>query len=412
MVNQLEQLHWFNFRDLPSKKETLDNVFLCFLKTLCGFANHPIYLKMQNGRESFLETYRHSQNEIIRLNKVGVHFFLYEPICSYLEGKTFNRSFYSELEHEVDLNLLRCVELDSIKQYIENNNLTKVTIHSGDYNIEKFLSYYSPYMTLLCDDLFLKNYSVFETTPGKIITKKFICANWRYTKHRHLLAAYVSSLESNYSWYYHATVQTLEQDLFFNLNSWKSKHPKYYNQIQKGTDLLNENSPVLLDMSDAEVTVIQDAFTHYYPNVNNNYKWENPARNNGTHNLLEKFYNESFCDIVTESRFAQHTANFSEKLFQSVKYLTPFILIAPPQTLKYAREFGFKTFGEFWDESYDECWNHEERLLKIFALIDSIDAMSLSELGDLYKAMTDTLSHNYFMLLEKSPFKTIQKHDQ
>ena len=68
--------------------------------------------------------------------------------------------------------------------------------------------------------------------------------------------------------------------------------------------------------------------------------------------------------------------------------------MAPPGTLKYLHEHGYKTFDKFWDESYDSCTNHEERLYKIFEVIEYIESKSIEELKDIYKEMESILSHN------------------
>jgi hypothetical protein len=72
----------------------------------------------------------------------------------------------------------------------------------------------------------------------------------------------------------------------------------------------------------------------------------------------------------------------------------PFILLAPPGTLQYMHEHGYKTFNDFWDESYDLCTNHEERLGKIFEVIRYIESKSIEELKEIYKEMESILLHN------------------
>ena len=109
---------------------------------------------------------------------------------------------------------------------------------------------------------------------------------------------------------------------------------------------------------------------------------------------MSDFYFESFIDIVNETRFGQPTANFSEKVFQSMQYMRPFIVVAPPKTLEYIRSLGFKTFNEFWDESYDEEKDHGERLAKLFALMDTLFAMSNDEQRNLYEKLVPILEHN------------------
>ena len=83
-------------------------------------------------------------------------------------------------------------------------------------------------------------------------------------------------------------------------------------------------------------------------------------------------------------------------------------MVAPPNTVKYIKESGFKTFSDFWDEGYDSCLNHEERLIKIFQLIDWIDEQPLDKLKDMYRQMKDIVEYNYELLVSKTPFKSIQ----
>ncbi|NBP58832.1 hypothetical protein EBU71_20265, partial [bacterium] len=59
---------------------------------------------------------------------------------------------------------------------------------------------------------------------------------------------------------------------------------------------------------------------------------------------------------------------------------------------------GFKTFGEFWDESYDDELNHEQRLIKIFKVIDTIDSWSLEWCRDFLVKMQPIFEHNIEVL--------------
>jgi hypothetical protein len=73
-------------------------------------------------------------------------------------------------------------------------------------------------------------------------------------------------------------------------------------------------------------------------------------------------------------------------------------LVAPPKSLEYLHLLGFKTFNEFWDESYDDELDHEARLKKIFRLIDNIDSYQIDDLQMLYEKMKGIIEHNFNML--------------
>ena len=262
-------------------------------------------------------------------------------------------------------------------------------------------------MKLLCDDLFLKNQTVFNNVGPELtydFTKKFISTNWRYCKHRHLIAAYLTKFESHLSWYYEVDEPVFVDGLWFDIDDWTKNHPEHFRLVVEGMRMLNWQAPLILDATNAGVTKLIDGCQTYYP-VDD---YSTPAISNQMNNSLEKFYRDSFVDIVTESRFAQPTANYSEKVYQAILHRKPFIVVAPPNVVKYIKESGFKTFSEFWDESYDSCLNHEERLIKIFQLIDWIDEQPLDKLKEMYKQMKDIVEYNYELLVTKTPFKSIQ----
>jgi hypothetical protein len=85
----------------------------------------------------------------------------------------------------------------------------------------------------------------------------------------------------------------------------------------------------------------------------------------------------------------------------------PFILVAPPHTLSYLKTFGFKTFSNWWDESYDSEEDHYKRIIKIFDLIDYINLKSLDELKIIYAEMFDVLEHNKEILKNLSFNNTV-----
>ena len=84
---------------------------------------------------------------------------------------------------------------------------------------------------------------------------------------------------------------------------------------------------------------------------------------------------------------------------QAIMHKLPFVLVAPPLTLKYIKEAGFRTFDEFWDESYDEETIHSKRMLKIFGVIDYINSKTLHELQVIIERMAEILNHNFVIFL-------------
>ena len=86
----------------------------------------------------------------------------------------------------------------------------------------------------------------------------------------------------------------------------------------------------------------------------------------------------------------------------------PFIAFASKNYLCHLRQMGFRTFGDFWDETYDG-YQGRDRYLLILKLIDTIANKSRSELNDIYWKMKYTLDHNYNLLATQSYTTKITK---
>jgi hypothetical protein len=391
-----DHIHWFNFPQLESKSHSLD---LVLVKKLFNLLNKqtPMIIHTLNDSMTVLENIKH--NDVEYLNSVGIDIYLYEPLVSYYIGEHnqhMNPQFYFEFAGNEDVDLIRAKELDSIHAYIINNNLTNVTVHTCDYDVEKYYPYYNN-MKLITDDVFIKLYTLSRRPlppPVNKIEKKFISLNWRYTTHRHIIAAYLKSTDSAFlSWRYKCNLETFRKNLWFDIDKWKNT--KQYNNLLSGMSQLDIESPVTLDTREVAVDLNTDYQSYplqqYAPEISVFLK-------KSTNDIISDIYTKAFIAVVNESRFAQPTGNFSEKVIQAMLHKLPFILVAPPNTLRYMREMGFKTFSEFWDESYDEITCNADRMLKILQLIDSINDKSMEELESIREKIQDIVKYNYTLV--------------
>lgn len=355
----------------------------------------PVVLNDKNRKSmAYLHNgYIKELDELTHTSDEPIHIYLYEPLCSYdtKQPSDLARNFYNEFPSDVDINNLRAYELDSIYNYAIRNNL-KVIVHTGDYNANKYYPYYNSHLELVCDDLFLAVCTKVLDKNKELstnLTKKFISLNWRHTNHRQLIASFLAEEDGYLSWYYNSDFNDATENAVFNLLEWESKHPDLYKKLKRGCELINSNAPYVVDIDANTMTVggMWPQHVEYEEGVS-------PAQFNKQKNTLEKYYRDIFLDIVTETRFSQPTGNFSEKALQAIQYQKPFILVAPPYTLEYLKTYGFKTFNEFWDESYDTELDHGERLAKIFYIINTILDKSIEELREMYEKMIPIVTHN------------------
>jgi len=92
-----------------------------------------------------------------------------------------------------------------------------------------------------------------------------------------------------------------------------------------------------------------------------------------------KDYESTNIEIVLETLFDDLRIHLTEKILRPIACGQPFILAGTYGSLNYLRSYGFKTFNECWDESYDLEPDSEKRLIKITNLMKHIDCWDLTE---------------------------------
>ena len=126
----------------------------------------------------------------------------------------------------------------------------------------------------------------------------------------------------------------------------------------------------------------------------------------------------TFCLLVTENTIENmnktHNIEFdskinlrdgmithiTEKTTRAIIYGMPFILVSSPLSLQTLKEYGFKTFDKWWDESYDMELDWKDRLILIENLIVQISNWSIEKCKKVYNEMIPILTHNRMRYLE------------
>jgi len=152
----------------------------------------------------------------------------------------------------------------------------------------------------------------------------------------------------------------------------------------KFTDLLIENN-LLVHCQTTCNTVDPDLNVHYA-----DHQFKNPAWT--PTNQLENYvgpstassvssaefdtndYNSTEIEVVLETMFDDSRLHLTEKSLRPIACGQPFILASAHGSLEYLRSYGFKTFGDIWDETYDLIEDSKDRLIKIVAIMQQIAA--------------------------------------
>lgn len=103
---------------------------------------------------------------------------------------------------------------------------------------------------------------------------------------------------------------------------------------------------------------------------------------------------DSLLYLVTETVATGRRLHLTEKTFKPIAMGMPFILIGTKGSLKYLKSYGFKTFEDIWDESYDEA-NDDDRIQQIAKLLKNLDSLSIKDKHDLFNRCIPIIEHNW-----------------
>jgi hypothetical protein len=122
--------------------------------------------------------------------------------------------------------------------------------------------------------------------------------------------------------------------------------------------------------------------------------YDNKANVFETHHQLIAMQ-ESFLYVCTETVFDYPHPYLSEKAYKGITSKRPFIILGAPNSLQLLKDYGFKTFDHWWDESYDSEQSIDRRLIKVYAIIKKVCNLSVGELKNMCDEMSPILEYNF-----------------
>ena len=163
-------------------------------------------------------------------------------------------------------------------------------------------------------------------------------------------------------------------------------------------------------ISQKELYTEMDTLVKNKKNVYESFSHESPGYIFTVRDETIDIYKSSYISLVTETFFYEDDYIITEKVYKPIIHYHPFIVLGSPYTLKHMRSIGFKTFGDFWDESYDEEENNDTRFEKVFNLLMKFDKMPIEELHKLYIDMISTLKYNYDLIVGRGSMKQLTEN--
>lgn len=104
---------------------------------------------------------------------------------------------------------------------------------------------------------------------------------------------------------------------------------------------------------------------------------------------------QSLIYVPTETVYWGRRTHLTEKTFKAIALGLPFILVATAGSLDYLHEYGFRTFSDVWNESYDQEQDDFARLEKVAELLKDIDNLSAREKTQIWRATQTNVIWNW-----------------
>lgn len=148
-------------------------------------------------------------------------------------------------------------------------------------------------------------------------------------------------------------------------------------------DKINITSNSLLNLYQQHSTVLEVRYQDNLIDVDANQN-----------NFKAPWLSNAFINIVAETVFNYPYPYLTEKTFKCFWHGSPFVIAGASNSLSYLKSIGFKTFANWFDESYDSIQDPEQRLMSVLDTLDIISKWSLEKCQDVYNKMQSVITHN------------------
>lgn len=143
----------------------------------------------------------------------------------------------------------------------------------------------------------------------------------------------------------------------------------------------------------------QEDFLYWYNNFHNVKSFDELTIEDqylpNSHTVINLINKSNYydIDIVFETCSVGKTFMITEKTIRSFITKKPFIVYSSPDFINKLKKLGFKTFGEFWSESYDK-YCLKKRYEKILKIVNDVSNMPENEYFDMISNMQEICEFN------------------
>ena len=118
------------------------------------------------------------------------------------------------------------------------------------------------------------------------------------------------------------------------------------------------------------------------------------------HKLIhEEYFNQAYFNYVVETHFDNDTIFLTEKTFNPILNLQPFVIVGNPGSLRLLKDLGYKTFDTVIKEEYDNIINHKDRMSQILKISFDLTNLSHKHHMRIQQIISQSLQHNQKLFL-------------
>jgi hypothetical protein len=177
-----------------------------------------------------------------------------------------------------------------------------------------------------------------------------------------------------------------------------------YNVFKQGLEHNHISAPRICQYENVDISTVANKYCNIYPDIKQVFDqaalpmlFPGETTQQMTSCWLTNF-NEAADSVVyvpTETVYFGQRTHITEKTFKAIALEMPFVLMAPAGSLSYMREYGFQTFDNVFDESYDLETDDILRTEKVVKLLKDLDTLSVKERQQIHRACLPAVEHNY-----------------
>lgn len=157
----------------------------------------------------------------------------------------------------------------------------------------------------------------------------------------------------------------------------------------------------------------------YYKNYhykNHRFQVDIDLENHTPLNFVSSCYSASYeaddykccaIDVVLETLYDDTRQHLTEKILRPIACGKPFLLMSTPGALRYLKSYGFRTFSDFVDESYDDISDPILRMESVLSIMKNISALASKEKMSLFQNLHQIAQENKKLFWSEQFGKTV-----